>query len=86
MEKDLNERLAKIEKEIEELPEKAQWAIHWIVKNFDFVDEMCKEADMTEEEIEKYKKDAIEKEDYIALSLLYIAKIYKKRSFETIDQ
>ena len=77
MEKDLNEKLVKIEKEIKELPKKAQWAIYWIVENFDFVIEVCKESNMTNEEIQKYKKYAREKEDYIMLALLCIAETYK---------
>lgn len=86
MEKDLNEKLSKIEEEIKELPEKAQRAIYWIIKNFDFVEEMCQDSDMTNEEIEKYKENAIEKEDYIALALLCVAKMYRKRSSETMEQ
>ena len=32
MEKDLNEALVRIENEMKKLPEKAQWAIYWVVK------------------------------------------------------
>ena len=46
MEKGLNEELVRMEKEIKELPKKAQWAIYWIVENFDFVIEVCKESNM----------------------------------------
>ena len=75
MGKDANERLTKIEKEIKELPEKAQQAIRWIIKNFDFVEKICKNSDMADEEIEKRKEAAMEKEDYTAFALLCISAI-----------
>ena len=81
MEKDLNEALVRIENEMKKLPEKAQWAIYWVVKNFNPVIEMCKESHMTDEEIKKYREIAREKEDYIALALLCVAEMYKNRDF-----
>lgn len=86
MEKNLKEKLIKIEKEMKELPTKAQCAVYWIIENFDFVIEICKESDMTDEEIEKYRENAKEKEDYIALALLCVTKACKNMGYEVIDQ
>lgn len=88
MDKDLNERLVDvdIEKEIKVLPERAQRAIYRIIENLDFVVAMCKETEMTDEEIEKYRIIAREKEDYMLLALLCVAKMYKNSGFETTEQ
>ena len=86
MEKDLNEELVRGEKEMKEQPEKAQRVICWLVENFDFVIEMCKESDMTDEEIEKYKESARKKEEYITIVLLCIAEMHKNRGYETMGQ
>lgn len=82
MEKNRNEELAKLEKELKELPEKMQRAICWVIENFDFAAEMCREPNLTDEEIETYKEIAREKEDYIMLALLCMAEIYKKEKKE----
>ncbi|MCI8589296.1 MAG: hypothetical protein HFE77_01060 [Clostridiales bacterium] len=44
----------------------------------DFVIDMCKDADMTDEELEKHERIAWEKKDYMAFFLLCITKICKK--------
>lgn len=84
MEKEFHE-WAEFEKEMKKLPEKAQQAIYWVVKNFDFVMELCKKSDMTVEEIEKHREDAREKEDYIALALLLVAEMYKSKGPEAME-
>lgn len=86
LKQDLNEEAVRIENEVKKLPEKAQRAIYWVVENFNLVIEMCKESEMTEEEIEKYREIARKKEDYITLALLCVAKMYKNRGFETVKQ
>ena len=68
MEIDRKEALDRIEKEIKELPEKAQRAIYWVVKNYGLVTKICKEPEMTNEEIQACKETAREKDDYIALA------------------
>lgn len=85
MEKSRNESLAKIEEVINELPEKAQKAIYWTIAHWDFVEDLCKNPGLTNEEIEKYKEDARIKEDYIMLALLGVAQTYIK-SDETTEQ
>ena len=77
MEKDLDENRIKIEEELKKLPEKAQRAICWTIENLDFVVDMCRESEMTCEEIEMYKNEAIEKEDYVLFLILHITEMYK---------
>ncbi|WP_027630696.1 hypothetical protein [Ruminiclostridium cellobioparum] len=86
MENSKNEYLVKIEEAIKELPNKAQNAIYWIITHFEFVEEMCKNPEMTNEEIEEYKEEAKAKEDYIMLALLCAAQTYKENSNETTEQ
>ncbi|MCI8589173.1 MAG: hypothetical protein HFE77_00425 [Clostridiales bacterium] len=78
MEKNENEELIKLEKEIKNMPEGAQRAICWIIDNLDFVIDMCKDSDITDEELDKHKRIAWEKKDYMAFFLLCITKICKK--------
>ncbi|MCI8590674.1 MAG: hypothetical protein HFE77_08230 [Clostridiales bacterium] len=79
MEKNEYEELVRLEKEIEKLPERAQQAIYWIVDNIDFVIDMCKESEMTDEEIEKQMRITKEKEDYLSFFLLCITEMYKNK-------
>lgn len=72
-----NEEWNRAIEEFENLPEKAQRAIYWVIKNWDFVVEMCKESDMSYEEIEKYKMKADEKGDYALFVLLRMLELYK---------
>ncbi len=84
MEKNKDERLAKIEEVVKKLPKKAQQAIDWVITHLDFVEEMCENPEMTNEEIEKYKEDAIAKEDYVMLVILCVAQTYNN-SIETTE-
>ena len=77
MEKISEENRIKIEENLKKLPEKAQRAFCWAIENRDFVIEMCRESDMTYEEIEENKKKALEKEDYILFLILHITEMYK---------
>lgn len=85
MEKNKDERSAKIEEAIKELPEKAQQAMYGIIAHWDLVVEMCKNPEMTNEEIEKYKEEARAKEDYTMLALLCAAQTFND-SDETAEQ
>lgn len=80
MKKSSNNEL--FEKELEGLPPKAQQAICWIAENFDAVLQLCKEPDMTEQEIKKQIVKAAEKDDYLAVALLSIAQMYKDKECE----
>ncbi len=86
MEDNRKEQIARIEKAVKELPQKAQRAIFWIIEHYDFVEEMCKNSKMTVEEIEKYKTNAEAKEDYIMLALLCAAQTYMHESNEAMKQ
>lgn len=86
IENNKEEYLAKIEEAIKRLPEKAQAAICWIINHYDFAEEMCKNPEMTNEEIEKFKEDAKAKEDYIMLALLCAAQTYQNNGNETTKQ
>lgn len=77
MENELDEKWNRVKEELENLPEKARRAIYWVIKNWDFVIEICKESNMTYEEIETNKKKAKEKEDYVLFVLLHITEMYK---------
>ena len=70
-------QLEKLQKEINKLPIKAQQTICWLIDNFDFVQEICKDSEMSDEEIKKQEEIAGKKQDYMALALLCAVKIYK---------
>ena len=82
MEKNLDENRAKVAEELKKLPEKAQRAICWAIENLDFVVDMCRESEITCEEIEMYKNEAIEKEDYVLFVILHITEMYKNGTLE----
>lgn len=86
MKKDLDEELVRLEMKIKRLPVKAQQAIYWIVENFDFAVRICKDSDMTDEEVEKYRKIAREKEDHIVLTLLCVVEMCKNEGSELMEQ
>lgn len=86
MEKNKNDIRAKIIEMMKELSEKEQDAIAWTIRNFNLVKKMCENPDMTKEEIEKYKEDAIAKEDYIMLILLCAAETFNNESNEIEKQ
>ena len=85
MEKNKDEMLAELQRKIEELPEKAQQAMYWTITHFDFIKDMCGNPGMTNEEIEKYKKDAYAKGDYTMLAPLCAAQAFNNSS-ETTEQ
>lgn len=75
-EKNMDDEMTQIVETIKELPEEAQRAVYWIITHFDFVKEICKNSEMTNEEIERYKEEAWEKEDYLLLALLAAAQAF----------
>lgn len=82
MEKELHEKWIEIKEKIKSLPEKVQLAICWVIKNFDLATKLCKESNMTYEEIEECRKRAMEKEDYLLIALLHLAKAYKDKDMK----
>lgn len=69
-----------------ELPEKAQDAIYWTIKHYGVVTEMCKNYELADEEIERYKIQAIEQEDYVMFFLICVAQTYSKNSIEITER
>lgn len=55
---------------IQALPEKPQFAMHWLIANLDTVEKMSNSGRLSEEERIKYKQQAIAQEDYMMLVLL----------------
>ena len=53
-----------------------------MLKNIKFFNEICKNPEMTMEEIETHKEIAIEKEDNVMLALLCMAQVYKETEQE----
>ena len=86
MNKDGKEYRLEIIEMIKEMPVREQSAIIWTIKNFKFVKNMCENPEMTEDEIQRFKKDAIAKEDYLMLSLLCAAETFKNSGSETEKQ
>jgi len=76
MEKSREEMAAELEAAIRELPEKAQGAICWIIRNYSLVEGMCKNSEMTNEEIEAYIEKAKAEDNELMLALLYLAQTY----------
>lgn len=67
-----------IKEEREKLPEKAEQAVDWITEHLYFVEQICENSKMTEEEIERHKEEARAREDYLMLALTYAVQIYHK--------
>lgn len=63
---------------ITELPEESQKGLLGILENFPFVLELCKNSDLTEEEIEQYMERAVQAKDYTLLALLCAVQAYRK--------
>lgn len=63
----------------ETLPDEAQRAISWLIKNIDIVDELTKNEKLTKEEIATLIQNALEKKDYISLVMV----LYKQNRDQT---
>lgn len=68
---------------IQQLPKEKQKAIYLIIQNIEFFEEICKNSEMTMEEIDEYKVVAIEKGDYVMLVLICMTQVYKEKDNET---
>ncbi len=80
MKKNITELLVELNKELEDLPELAQMAVCWTIENFDIVYGICRETkNISDEELRKYEKDAIVKEDYVSLSIICFTRMYKEK-------
>lgn len=64
MEKDRQEIVNDLLDKIDNLSEEPKRALLGMLENFPFILEVCKKSDMTEQEIEQYKEQAVDKKDY----------------------
>jgi len=80
LKKSEKQHLEKLQEEINKLPIRAQQTICWLIDNFDFVQEICKDSEMSDEEIKKQEEIAGKKQDYMALALLCAVKVYKNKT------
>lgn len=80
MKKGREDNVDKIEDEIKKLPEKKREAICWVILHLDLVKEMCRNQEMSNEKIEKYKEAARERGDYLMLALLCAVQTYNNSS------
>lgn len=75
MDKSKDEELTE---KIEQLPEEARRAIIWAITHWELVELLCKDAEMTHEEAEKMKIQAIERQDYVLLVLICAAQAFSQ--------
>lgn len=71
-----------IEKQIKTLPDKAQQAIFWIVKNIETVSLLTQGEKLTEQEADTFIQKAREKEDYIMLAMILYKRAKDKEKTE----
>lgn len=77
MEYNKDELINKIITNMVELPIELQRAFIWVTEHFDFVEAMCRETNMTEEELKRCEEEANKKEDYLSLVLLHAVRFYE---------
>lgn len=64
--------------EIDALPREKKRAVVWIIKNFDLAVEMCGNSSFSDEEIQRRKEEAAEKEDHLGRALLCLCQALRK--------
>lgn len=67
---ELEFKLNELETEIEALPGEKKRAVIWVIENFDLAVEMCGNSSFSDEEIQRCKEEAAEKEDHLRRALL----------------
>ena len=75
--KNKDDRIKVLLNELKELPDDLQKAVTWAIKHWDLVECICKESEMTDEEIEACKTKARERNDSILLILACAAQVFK---------
>ena len=80
MEKNKDEKVKQLLNELKELPDDLQKAVTWAIRHWDLVECICKESEMTDEEIEACKTKARERKDYISLILACAAQVFKHQN------
>ena len=59
-------------------PPKLQYAIIRIIDNYDFFEEICQHSGLTENEMQKYKEEALFKEDYLMFAMLCFSQVLEQ--------
>lgn len=72
------EQITKLAETIKILPVKLQEALFWAVENYEVLQEMGKQSELTLEEIQKFKADALAEKSYAEFLLLQITECVKK--------
>lgn len=76
MAKNKNKKIKAVLEKIAELPEEMQRALGWAVGNWEVVEWLCKEPEMTNKEMEEMKIWAKETKDYFLLVLVCAAQMF----------
>jgi len=75
-----DEKITELIEMIHELPKEAQKAICWIAGNMDLVEKLCKFPDITYQEIQQDKEEALAQKDYLLYCLLHFQQVYMDNS------
>ena len=79
MEKNRQEIINNLLDKIDNLSEEPKRALLGMFENFPFILEVCEKSDMTEQEMEQYKEQAVEKKDYSLLALVCAVETYQRK-------
>lgn len=82
MEKNKEELMEQMEEIYQELPTKWKIAIGWMVKNWGFVEKICKDTTMTNEELEGIIEEARTRGDASMEILCRLAMYFKEQKSE----
>lgn len=75
---ELESKLNELETEIEALPGEKKRAVIWVIENFDLAMEMCGNSSFSDEEIQRRKEEAAEKEEHLRRALLCLCQALRK--------
>lgn len=75
---ELESKLNELGTEIDALPREKKRAVVWVIENFDLAVEMCGNSSFSDEEIQRRKEEAAEKEDHLGRALLCLCQALRK--------
>ena len=75
MDQSIEEKRQILYRAIQELPEKEQSVIQWMIENYDFCVSICKEKALTTEQRKQLLQQATEKDDLYLLVLVLFERI-----------
>lgn len=76
------EQIGKIEELMEGAPPKMQDAVIRIISNYEFFQKICQHSGLTENEMQKYKEEALLKEDYMMFAMLCFSQMLEQEQKE----